>query len=105
PDGAPILSMIPPSSFAGIAVSIVPWLLAGGTLALHHGYDLEALDAQSKAFPGAALMMSGPALAPLAEAGRLLAFKTIAALWRCPERLATGAPWYQQASLIDVAAF
>jgi hypothetical protein len=104
PDAA-ILSTIPPSSFAGIALGVVPWLLSGGTLALHHGCDLETLDAQSQAFPGAALTMPGPALAPLAEAGRLLAFKTIAALWRSPERLAACAPWYQQAVLIDVAAF
>ena len=103
--GATILSTIPPSSFAGIAVSVVPWLLGGGTLALHHGCDLKALDAQSQAFPGATLMMPGPALAPLAEAGRLLTFKTVAALWRAPERLAAGMPWYQQAALIDVAAF
>lgn len=103
-DGA-ILSTIPPSSFAGIALGIVPWLLNGGALALHHGCDLETLDAQSQAFPGAALMMPGPALAPLAEAGRLLAFKTIAALWRSPERLTACEPWYQAAALIDVAAF
>jgi hypothetical protein len=102
---ATILSTIPPSSFAGIALGVVPWLLNGGTLALHHGCDLETLDAQSQSFPGAALMMPGPALAPLAEAGRLLAFKTIGALWRSPERLVACAPWYHQAALIDVAAY
>ena len=103
--GATILTTIPPSSFAGIALGIVPWLLNGGTLALHHGCDLETLDAQSEAFPGAALMIPGPALGPLGEAGRLLAFKTIAALWRAPERLVATAPWYQRAAIIDVAAF
>jgi hypothetical protein len=102
---AAILSTIPPSSFAGIALGIVPWLLSGGALVLHHGCDVEALDDQSEAFPSAALVMPGPALTPLAEAGRLLAFKTITALWRSPERRAASAPWYQQASLIDVAAF
>ena len=83
----------------------MPWLLAGGTLALHHGCDAKALDAQSEALPDATLLLPGPALAPLAETGRLLAFKTLIALWRAPERLAAGAPWYHDATLIDVSAF
>ena len=51
-------------------------------------------------------MLPGPALAPLAEAGRLDArVKTIAALWRAPERLAAAAPWQRDAALVDVASF
>lgn len=103
--GAHIISTIPPSSFAGIALAVMPWLLAGGTLALHHGCDAKSLDAQSEALPDATLVLPGPALAPLAETGRLLAFKTLIALWRAPERLAAGAPWYHDATLIDVSAF
>jgi hypothetical protein len=103
--GANILAAIPPASFAGIAVTVLPWLLAGGTLALHHGYDPNALDAQSAAFADATLILPGPALTPLAEAGRLLAFNSIVALWRAPERLAACAPWHREARLVDVAAF
>jgi hypothetical protein len=103
--GANIISTIPPSSFVGIALTVMPWLLAGGTLALHHGCDAKALDAQSEALPDVTLVLPGPALAPLAEAGQLLAYKTLLALWRAPERLASSAPWYHDATLIDVSAF
>jgi len=105
PQGANIISTIPPSSFAGIALSVMPWLLAGGTLALHHGCDPGALYEQSETFPDAALVLPGPALVPLAEAGQLLACKVLIALWRAPERLAGCTPWYHNAALIDVAAF
>ena len=103
--GDNIISTISPSSFAGIALAVMPWLLAGGTLVLHHGCDAKALDAQSEALPDATLVLPGPALAPLAETGRLLAFKTLIALWRAPERLAACPPWYHDAKLIDVSAF
>ena len=103
--GANIISTIPPSSFAGIALAVMPWLLAGGTLALHHGCDAKALGAQSEALPDATLVLPGPTLAPLAEAGRLLAYTSLVALWRAPERLAICAPWYHDATLIDVSAF
>ncbi len=34
-----ILSAITPGSFAGVALSVVPWLLGGGTLTLHRAFD------------------------------------------------------------------
>ena len=36
---APILSTIPLGSFAGLAATLLPWLIAGGPLHLHHGFD------------------------------------------------------------------
>ena len=36
---AAILSTIPLGSFAGMALTLVPWLLSGGTLTLHHSFD------------------------------------------------------------------
>ena len=36
---ATILSTIAPSSFAGISLTLLPWLLSGGTLVLHHPFD------------------------------------------------------------------
>jgi AMP-binding enzyme len=102
---ANILATIPPASFAGIALGVVPWLLSGGTLALHHGWDPQALEAQCEALSDATLILPGPALTPLSEAGRLLALERIIALWRAPERLAACPPWYRAARLIDVAAF
>jgi len=104
--GANILSAIPPASFGGIALTVLPWLLSGGTLALHHGGDPEVLTAQCGALAGGTLMLPGPALAPLAQAGRLGAgVKTIAALWRAPEQLAGSTAWRAAATLVDVASF
>ena len=36
-------------SFAGIALTLVPWLLGGGTLALHHGFDADCFAEQARA--------------------------------------------------------
>ena len=103
---ANILSAIPPTSFSGIALTLLPWLFSGGTLALHHGGDPELLAAQCGGLADTTLMLPGPALAPLAEAGRLDAgVKTIAALWRAPERLAVDPRWPGEAALVDVASF
>lgn len=103
--GVNILSTIPPASFSGIALTVMPWLLAGGSLALHHSYDPKALVAQSETLSDPTLILPGPALVPLAETGRLLAFKHIIALWRAPERLATTQLWDHEVALTDVSAF
>jgi hypothetical protein len=103
--GTTVLSTIPPSSFAGIAVAVMPWLLGGGRLVLHHGCDPAVLDAQGDTLSSAALVLPGPALVPLADSGRLLAFGSIIGLWRAPERLAVAAAWRRRAPLTDVAVF
>ncbi len=101
-----ILSTIPPSSFAGIALAVVPWLLGGGTLALHHGFDPVAFAKQCRAYDAATIALPGPALAALADAGLLgNAVKNILALWRAPEQLAAAAPWRGSAGLVDIASF
>jgi hypothetical protein len=46
---ANILSAIPPGSFAGIALGVTPWLIGGGTLALHHGFDPAVFAEQCRA--------------------------------------------------------
>ena len=46
PQGATIMSAFAPSSFAGLASSLVVWLLSGGTLALHHPFDGDVLEQQ-----------------------------------------------------------
>ena len=101
-----ILSTIPPASFAGVSLTVLPWLLSGGTLALHQGGDPAVLAAQCEALGDATLMLPGPVLAPLADARRLGAnVKTVVALWRAPERLAASPAWHGDAALIDVASF
>ncbi len=101
-----ILSTIPLGSFAGIALTIVPWLLAGGTLVLHHGFDPVVFAEQSRLHQPGVVILPGRALTPLADAGLLDgSIKTIFALWRGPEQLATAAAWQRDAALVDIASF
>jgi hypothetical protein len=103
---ANFLSAIPLGSFAGIALTMVPWLLAGGTLALHHGFDPAAFAEQCRAHDTSTVVLPGPAVAPLADAGLLGdQIKNILALWRAPEQLATAVPWQRDAALVDIAGF
>src|SRR3954465_2847371 len=46
PQGATMLSAVAPSSFASMASALVPWLLSGGTLVLHHPFDGDLLERQ-----------------------------------------------------------
>ncbi len=103
--GRDILSTIPPASFAGIVLTLMPWLKSGGALHLHHGFDPAAFAAQSAGVPGAAIVLPGPALAPLAEAKLLGHAEHIVALWRAPERLANAPRWRGEAAVIDMASF
>ena len=102
---ATILSTIPLGSFAGLAVSLLPWLLSGGTLSLHHGFDPETFAAQCRGHDAGVVVLPGPAVAPLAQAGHLDKLQSIFALWRSPERIATSGPWRGDAALLDVASF
>jgi AMP-binding enzyme len=104
PDTA-LLSTVAPSSFPGIALTLVTWLLGGGALHLHHGFDAATFAAQARARAGGNLVLPGPALTPLADAGDGAAMKNIVALWRAPERLALAPPWRGEATLTDVASF
>lgn len=103
---AGLLSAIPLGSFAGIALSLVQWLLGGGMLRLHHAFEPETFAAQCRTQDGGRIVLPGPALAPLAEAGHLGGTgKTMVALWRSPERLASSPHWGNEAALVDVASF
>lgn len=126
--GAPrdgrMLSTIPPTSFAGIAATVLPWLSGGGTLSLHHGFDPatfaeqarrqnqtgnqagDQAGDQARGYRGGLVVLPGPALAPLARAGLFDADdQMIVALWRSPEQLATAALWRGPARLADVSCF
>jgi len=108
---ANILSAISPGSFASIALSVMPWLLGGGTLELHHAFDPEVFAGQCRAQEpygkgSGSIVLPGAVLGALADAGHLAGpTKTILALWRSPERLAASAPWHGEAALVDVASF
>jgi AMP-binding enzyme len=111
---ATILSAIALSSFAGIALSIVPWLVSGGTLSLHQPFDPEVFAEQRRDHQCHTVVLPGQLVARLAEAGLLAGrhgfgrdgLKTVVAAWRTPERIASSPAWRDaSASLIDVHIF
>jgi hypothetical protein len=103
---ANILSTVPVSSFAGIAASVMPWLLDGGTLSLHHGFAPATFAAQCDSHIGGMIVLPGPAVAAVAGAGFLAgANTTLLALWRSPEQLAAAPGWRGECNLVDVACF
>jgi hypothetical protein len=104
---ATILGAMLTSSFTTLATTFVPWLLTGGTLALHQPFDPSVFDAQQTERRFDAICLPGPLLPALAEAGviREASGTAILAVWRFPERQADSPPWRSVASLIDVLAF
>jgi AMP-binding enzyme len=106
---ARILSSIMLSSFAGLASTLMPWLLAGGTLLLHQPFSPEVFAAQRQEHQCQTVVVAGPLAARLAEAGVLRSgdgLKTVVALWRSPERVASAGAWREPAiSLIDLHVF
>lgn len=99
------LSAIPLGSFAGLSLTLLPWLLGGGTLNLHHAFDPDAFAAQAREHDGGTVVLPGPALRALTKANSQCRPASIVALWRAPERLATETRWNGAATLIDVASF
>jgi AMP-binding enzyme len=97
------LSTIPLGSFAGLALTVMPWLLGGGTLNLHHAFDPDTFAAQCRLQNGGTIVLPGPALTSLAQA--LGEPASIIVLWRSPERLANIATWRDGARLVDVVSF
>jgi hypothetical protein len=109
PQDAAILSTIAMSSFAGLAVTLMPWLLLGGTLALHHAFDSDAFIDQQKAVGPDTLIVPGPLLDPLAEGGYLSSrgdLRSAVGVWRSPERL-VGAPAWRDPKIrvVDAQVF
>jgi hypothetical protein len=102
---APMLSTIPLGSFAGLAAALVPWLLGGGALYLHHAFDAVAFAEQSASIDSGTVVLPGGALGPLTQAGMLANARNVIALWRTPERLGAGNAWTSAAALTDVCSF
>jgi AMP-binding enzyme len=101
----PLLSTIPIGSFAGLTLTMLPWLLSGGALHLHHGFDPDAFAAQCRELPNPTVILPGSAIEAIADAGLLNNAETIIAFWRAPERLAVAKSWQGTSALIDVASF
>jgi hypothetical protein len=105
---AVILSTIPAGSFGGLALTLLPWLLVGGTLALHHPFDDAAFAAQRRDLRCDAVVVPGPLVPALAEAGYLSGqeLKSVVAVWRAPEQLRRAPDWRAaKPALIDVPVF
>src|SRR5215470_15377708 len=58
--GATVMSAFAPCSFAGLASSVVVWLLSGGTLVLHHPFDSDVLEQQISRFGCDTLIAPAP---------------------------------------------
>lgn len=103
-----ILSTIAPVSFAGICLTLLPWLLSGSILALHHPFDPAVFARQRRDDRCGTLILPGPVALRLADAGVLAGeeIHTIIAAWRAPEKLAMSQAWGDPATrFVDVAIF
>ncbi len=105
---AGILSTIAPASFAGLCLTLLPWLLCGGTLVLHHPFDAAVLARQSREERGGTLILPGPVALRFAAAGgfAMAGPACVVAAWHSPQLLAVSEPWREpEVSLVDVPVF
>jgi hypothetical protein len=109
PQGAKIVSTALPSSFAGMVSSVVLWLLTGGSLSLHHPFDLEILGETIRTQRCDTLVVPGPLALRLSESQAINEHSNlqhVIGLWRTPERVAASADWGgAPANLTDVYLF
>ena len=101
PADGQLLSAVPFTSFVAFSAALVPWLVRGGTLHLHHGFAPETFAAQCASLKGGAVVLPAPAVPALADS--LGTAGTTIALWRAPERMPAGPS--QKYGVIDVACF
>jgi hypothetical protein len=106
---AVLLTSLALSSLAGLALAVPPWLLTGGTLALHHPFDDEVFIRQCRTERCNMVVAPAPLALQLSDTDAFKGrdgIKTAVAAWRTPERMAASAPWRDPAvGLVDVAVF
>ncbi|MGV3635732.1 MAG: AMP-binding protein [Pseudorhodoplanes sp.] len=105
---AKILTTLPAASFAGVSSALVPWLLSGGTLVLHHAFDPDILHDQIEREGCDTLVVPDAMLPGLCASGWLQpdGIRSVIAVWRAPERLSAAPQWTSlDTALVDVAAF
>ena len=109
PPDAVFLGALAGASFASLASTIVPWLVSGGTLALHHPFAPAVFEQQCADEHCTVAVLPGPMVMRLADAGLIGArggIETVLAVWRAPERLGVSAEWPDGGpALIDVPSF
>jgi len=102
---AVMLGALALASFAGIASTVVPWLLTGGTLVLHHPFAPAVFAEQCADERCAVAVLPGAMAMRLAEAGLTGNLHAVLGVWRAPERLAASGEWSSSATLLDVPVF
>ena len=103
-----ILSALAPASFAGIAVTLLPWLVSGAALVLHHPFDPEVFARQRRHDRCGTLVLPASVAFRLAETDAFAADTPacVIATWRSPEMLATSPVWDEPGTtLVDVSIF
>jgi non-ribosomal peptide synthetase component E (peptide arylation enzyme) len=95
-------------SFAGLALTITPWLLTGGALSLHHGFDASSFASQCRDDRCDTIVAPAPLLPRLAEAELLhhAELKNVLGVWRALESFAGSPPWQMaNIAMTDMLAF
>lgn len=106
--GANILSTIAPSSFSGVCLTLLPWLLKGGTLQLHHPFDLGVLVRQQRVEGCDTLVLPAPIALRLGGTDGFARgnLSCVVAAWRAPEQLASSTVWREkEIKLVDIPIF
>jgi hypothetical protein len=86
----------------------MPWLMSGGTLSLHHGFDPKAFTTQCDVERHDTIVLPGAVAPLLAEAGLLThpGLKSVLGVWHAPERVRFSPSWHHDsAGLIDLLVF
>ena len=106
---ARLLGCCATGSFAGLALTMMPWLLSGGTLLLHHGFDADAFAAQCRDDRCDTVVVPGALVPQLAEAGsagsRRVEERARGLARAGAARRQPGLAALQRASLIDMHIF
>ena len=106
---ASILSAHLPTTFGGLAASLVTWLLSAGTLVLHHPFDEALLQRQIQTNKCDVLIAPSALIHRMAEENTFAALPSIAhviGLWRSPEQVATSPSWTTaNTALTDIYLF
>lgn len=109
PQGANMMAAFVPSSFAGLASSVVMWLLSGGSLALHHPFDADVLETQIAEQQCDTLIAPAQLALRFDEAdlaNRLPSMRHVIGLWRAPEQVASSPAWKTRSvEMTDVYLF
>ena len=105
---AAILACCANSSFAGLALTVMPWLLTGGTLSLHQPFD-PVVFAQQCWRDGCDTVVLPGTLVPRFAQAELLThpqLRNLLAVWHAPERVPAEESWlHPAAALTDVLVF